>query len=154
MLRWYLSPSPNFFSDWLWPYCETLYSQKDQFEHKLSPILLFDLSCQNSMRLHFTIRYSTLLLFHLLLGKFLFPSHFKPDIVYTTSVGLENILFCGCFFAIYLETIESFFNGGTRTGVIFRLFLSMKKICKYLMSSRDWNWDKTKSDSPMLLWKM
>ena len=22
MLRWYLSPSPNFFSDWLWPYCD------------------------------------------------------------------------------------------------------------------------------------
>ena len=21
MLRWYLSPTPNFFSDWLWPYC-------------------------------------------------------------------------------------------------------------------------------------
>jgi hypothetical protein len=21
MLRWYLSPSPHFFSDWLWPYC-------------------------------------------------------------------------------------------------------------------------------------
>ena len=21
MLKWYLSPSPNFFSDWLWPYC-------------------------------------------------------------------------------------------------------------------------------------
>ena len=21
MLRWYLSPSPTFFSDWLWPYC-------------------------------------------------------------------------------------------------------------------------------------
>ena len=21
MLRWYLSPIPNFFSDWLWPYC-------------------------------------------------------------------------------------------------------------------------------------
>ena len=21
MLRWYLSRSPNFFSDWLWPYC-------------------------------------------------------------------------------------------------------------------------------------
>ena len=25
MLRWYLSPSPNFFSDWLWPYCVTWY---------------------------------------------------------------------------------------------------------------------------------
>ena len=23
MLRWYLSPTPNFFSDWLWPYCDT-----------------------------------------------------------------------------------------------------------------------------------
>ena len=21
-MRWYLSPSPNFFSDWLWPYCD------------------------------------------------------------------------------------------------------------------------------------
>ena len=21
LLRWYLSPSPYFFSDWLWPYC-------------------------------------------------------------------------------------------------------------------------------------
>ena len=24
MLRWYLSPTPNFFSDWLWPYCELM----------------------------------------------------------------------------------------------------------------------------------
>ena len=23
-VRWYLSPSPNFFSDWLWPYCERM----------------------------------------------------------------------------------------------------------------------------------
>ena len=25
MLRWYLSPTPNFFSDWLWPYCAYIY---------------------------------------------------------------------------------------------------------------------------------
>ena len=25
MLRWYLSPSPNFFSDWLWPYCDLIH---------------------------------------------------------------------------------------------------------------------------------
>ena len=25
MLRWYLSPSLNFFSDWLWPYCVNLF---------------------------------------------------------------------------------------------------------------------------------
>ena len=27
MLRWYLSPSPNFFSDWLWPYCDVAHSK-------------------------------------------------------------------------------------------------------------------------------
>ena len=36
-----------------------------------------------------------------------------------------------CRFESYLKNIESFFTAGTRTGVILRLFLSIKKIFKH-----------------------
>ena len=32
MLRWYLSRTPHFYSDWLWPYCDLLYFKNvDQY---------------------------------------------------------------------------------------------------------------------------
>ena len=36
MLRWYLSRTPHFYSDWLWPYCDLLYFKNfDQYTRQI-----------------------------------------------------------------------------------------------------------------------
>ena len=40
MLRWYLSPTPNFFSGWLWPYCEKKY----EFQLKQGTLITYFVS--------------------------------------------------------------------------------------------------------------
>ena len=54
MLRWYLSPSPNFYSDWVWPYCVEAFNVEPGKKSKIN-------KCRACLCLFRTVEYLVLI---------------------------------------------------------------------------------------------